>query len=118
MLWHLTEAAQKSFKLFQSQERDLVNKYNLVVGLWKRIATISGELRYVDALRLLYTLDDASRSFAQQVNTTIAVLHPINCTKDRKVEVEFDMTTIPAFLVVLVILWLVLRPRRAKPKIN
>ncbi|KAJ8445222.1 hypothetical protein Cgig2_024428 [Carnegiea gigantea] len=118
MLWHLTQAAQKSFKLFQSQERDLVNKYNLVVGLWKRIATISGELRYVDALRLLYTLDDASRSFAQQVNTTIAVLHPINCTKDRKVEVEFDMTTIPAFLVVLLILWLVLRPRRAKPKIN
>lgn len=112
------QTTQKSFKLFQSQERDLVNKYNLVVGLWKRIATISGELRYVDALRLLYTLDDASRSFAQQVNTTIAVLHPINCTKDRKVEVEFDMTTIPAFLVVLVILWLVLRPRRAKPKIN
>jgi len=38
ILWHLTQAAQKSFKHFQSLERDLVNKYNLVVGLWKRVS--------------------------------------------------------------------------------
>ncbi|XP_048494940.1 uncharacterized protein LOC104886808 isoform X2 [Beta vulgaris subsp. vulgaris] len=52
---------QNSFKLFQFQERELVNKYNFVVGLWRRIATVTGELRYIDALKLLYTLDDASR---------------------------------------------------------
>lgn len=64
-----------------------MNKYNFVVGLWRRvscciislyhylalktgacadqilfqIATVTGELRYIDALKLLYTLDDASR---------------------------------------------------------
>ncbi|XP_056697255.1 uncharacterized protein [Spinacia oleracea] len=114
----LEQTTQKSFKLFHSQERELVNKYNFAVGLWKRIATVTGELRYVDALRLLYNLDDASRGFAEKVNSTIALLHPIHCTRDRNVEVVFDMTTIPAFLVVFFILWLVLKPKRAKPKIN
>ncbi|KAJ9692983.1 hypothetical protein PVL29_011900 [Vitis rotundifolia] len=112
---HTTE---QTFKLFQSQERELVNKYNYVVGLWRRIATVTGELRYVDAMRLLYTLEDASKGFVGQVNASITLLHPIHCTRQRKVDVEFDMTTIPAFLIVLGVLWLVLRPRRPKPKIN
>lgn len=109
---------EQTFKLFQSQERELMNKYNYVIVLWRRIATVTGELRYADALRLLYTLEDATKGFADYVNSTVALLHPIHCTRERKVDVEFDMTTIPAFLVVLVVLWLVLRPRRPKPKIN
>ncbi|RVW36923.1 hypothetical protein CK203_094913 [Vitis vinifera] len=56
--------------------------------------------------------------FVGQVNASITLLHPIHCTRQRKVDVEFDMTTIPAFLIVLGVLWLVLRPRRPKPKIN
>lgn len=110
--------SDQTYKLFRSQERELVNKYNYVVSLWRRIASVTGELRYVDAMRLLYTLEDASNEFFHYVNETKALLHPINCTKERRVQVEFDMTTIPAFLIVLGILWLVLRPRRAKPKIN
>ncbi|KAK3019713.1 hypothetical protein RJ639_003149 [Escallonia herrerae] len=109
---------EQTFKLFQTHERELVNKYNYVVGMWKRISTITGELRYVDAMRLLYTLEDASKEFVDYANATIAKLHPVHCTRQRKVEVEFDMTTIPAFLFVLVVLWIVLRPRRPKAKIN
>ncbi|CAM8942799.1 unnamed protein product [Rhodiola kirilowii] len=109
---------EKTFKLFLPQERELVNKYNYVVGLWKRISTISGELRYIEALRLLTTLDEASKSFAEQVNATIAAFHPIHCTREREVHVEFDTTTIPAFVVVFCILWFVFKPRRPKPKIN
>uniref|UniRef100_A0A7N0U0K4 DUF7906 domain-containing protein n=1 Tax=Kalanchoe fedtschenkoi TaxID=63787 RepID=A0A7N0U0K4_KALFE len=109
---------EKTFKMFLSQERELVNKYNYVVGLWRRIATISGELRYVEALRLLTTLDDASKSFVEQVNATITAFHPIHCTREREVQVEFDTTTIPAFMVVFGILWFVFKPRRPKPKIN
>ncbi|GLT28617.1 hypothetical protein SLA2020_035370 [Shorea laevis] len=109
---------EKTFKLFQSQERELVNKYNHVVSLWKRISTVTGELRYMDAMRLLHTLEDASKGFAYQVNTTISLLHPIHCTRERKVDVVFDTTTIPAFLIVLGILYVVLKPRRPKPKIN
>ncbi|KAF4353914.1 hypothetical protein G4B88_009392 [Cannabis sativa] len=117
-LTNLTEPAEKSFKLFLSQERELVNKYNYVVSLWRRISTVSGELHYVDAIRLLHTLEDASKGFYSLVNQTIALLHPIHCTKERKVEVVFDTTTIPAFLVVLGVLYILLRPRRPKPKIN
>lgn len=59
-----------------------------------------------------------SHRFADYVNVTVASLHPIHCTRQRKVEVEFDMTTIPAFVVVGLVLWFVLKPRRPKPKIN
>ncbi|KAL8470183.1 hypothetical protein ACS0TY_032885 [Phlomoides rotata] len=114
----MERTSEQTFKLFRSQERELVNKYNYVVSLWRRISTVTGELRYADAMRLLYTLEDASKSFADYVNATVAGLHPIHCTRQRKIEVEFDMTTIPAFLVVLFVLWFVLKPRRPKPKIN
>ncbi|GFP82154.1 hypothetical protein PHJA_000358700 [Phtheirospermum japonicum] len=110
--------SDQTFKLFQSHERELMNKYNYVVSLWRRISTITGDLRYADALRLLNTLDDATKGFADYVNATVVSLHPIHCTRQRKVEVEFDMTTIPAFLVVILVLWFVLKPRRPKPKIN
>lgn len=56
--------------------------------------------------------------FVNYVDTTLASLHPVHCTRRREVKVEFDMTTIPAFLVVFFVLWFVLKPRRAKPKIN
>ncbi|KAK1549687.1 hypothetical protein Q3G72_006205 [Acer saccharum] len=114
----MERTTEKTFKLLRSQERELVNKYNYVIGLWRRISTVTGELRYADALRLLYILEDATKGFVDQVNTTIALLHPIHCTRERKVDVEFDMTTIPAFLIVLGILYFVLKPRRPKPKIN
>ncbi|OAY59027.1 uncharacterized protein LOC110609379 isoform X2 [Manihot esculenta] len=114
----MESTSEKTFRLFQSKEKELVNKYNYVVSLWRRISTITGELRYVDATRLLYTLEDASKGFADQVNATIALLHPIHCTRERKVHVVFDMTTVPAFLTVLGVLYIVLRPRRPKPKIN
>ncbi|XP_051149082.1 uncharacterized protein LOC127263856 isoform X2 [Andrographis paniculata] len=108
----------QTFKLFLSHERDLVIKYNHVVGLWRRISTVTGELRYSDALRLLNSLEEASKSFADYVNATTASLHPVHCTRQRKVQVELDMTTIPAFLVVAFVLWFVLKPRRPKAKIN
>ncbi|XP_019438758.1 PREDICTED: uncharacterized protein LOC109344415 [Lupinus angustifolius] len=108
----------KTFKIFQSQEPELVKKYNYVVSLWRRVSTVTGEMRYVDALTLLNTLEDASKRFLDQVNATIALLHPINCTRERKLHMVFDMTTVPAFFIVLGCLYMVLRPRRPKPKIN
>ncbi|GER36129.1 DNA-directed RNA polymerase subunit D [Striga asiatica] len=114
----MERTSEQTFKLFQSHERELKNKYNYVVSLWRRISTVSGELRYADALRLLNTLEDATKGFSDYVNSTVASLHPIHCTRQRKVEVQYDMTTIPAFLVVILVLWFVLKPRRPKPKIN
>ncbi|MQM08909.1 hypothetical protein Taro_041765 [Colocasia esculenta] len=114
----MERTTEQGFKVFKSQERALVEKYNSIVSLWRRISTISGDLRYGDATRLLSLLDDASKGFKDSVNATIALLHPIHCTQERKVDVEVDMTTIPAFLVVGAILWFVLRPRRPKAKIN
>ncbi|CAN1177448.1 hypothetical protein LINPERHAP2_LOCUS33104 [Linum perenne] len=82
------------------------------------IATVTGELRYADAMGLLQTLEEATKVFSEQVNGTMALLHPIHCTRERKVQVVFDMTTIPAFLIVAGVLYVVLKPGKAKPKIN
>ncbi|KAI3803180.1 hypothetical protein L1987_31329 [Smallanthus sonchifolius] len=114
----MERTSAQSFNAFQAHERHLVDKYNYVVSRWKRISTVAGELRFVDALRLLSSLEDASNGFVEYVNTTVTSMHKIHCTKQRKVKVEFDLTTIPAFLVVLFVLWFVLKPRRPKAKFN
>ncbi|CAA7032366.1 unnamed protein product [Microthlaspi erraticum] len=117
-LLRLERTNEKSFKLFQSRQRELMNKYKYVISLWRRLSTIAGETRYGEAMRFLYTLEEATSGFVKEVNATVEVLHPIHCTKERKVKVEMDMTTVPAFLIVLILLYAVLRPRAPKPKIN
>ncbi|KAI4380228.1 hypothetical protein MLD38_006443 [Melastoma candidum] len=109
---------EKTYQAFQSHEKELVNKYNSVVNLWRRISLNCGELRYVDTLRLMSTLETESRGFVDRVNATIASIHPIQCTKQRNVQITWDTTTVPAFLVVAGVLFIVLKPRRPKPKIN
>ncbi|XP_010545474.1 PREDICTED: uncharacterized protein LOC104817833 isoform X2 [Tarenaya hassleriana] len=109
---------EKTFKLFQSRERELVNKYKYVVSLWRRLSTIAGELRFPDAMRFLYTLEDATSGFVREVNATVDLLHPIHCSKERKVKVEVDSITVPAFVVVVAALYFALKPRAPKPKIN
>jgi hypothetical protein len=96
----------------------LVEKYNSVVSLWRRVSAMSKGLRYGDAVKLTSMLEEASHGFANAVNSTISSLHPVQCTRERKVDVQLDLTTIPAFLAVFLLLWFLLRPRRPKPKIN
>uniref|UniRef100_A0A0E0CK90 Uncharacterized protein n=1 Tax=Oryza meridionalis TaxID=40149 RepID=A0A0E0CK90_9ORYZ len=110
--------SERGFKLFKAQERVLVEKYNSVVSLWRRVSAMSKGLRYGDAVKLTSMLEEASHGFANAVNSTISSLHPVQCTRERKVDVQLDLTTIPAFLAVFLLLWFLLRPRRPKPKIN
>ncbi|KAG0475587.1 hypothetical protein HPP92_015273 [Vanilla planifolia] len=114
----LEHTTKQGFGLFKSQERAMVDKYNSVVTLWRRIATLSSGLRYGEVVKLLHLLEDSSKGFAEHVNATISLLHPVHCTRQRKVELELDLTTVPAFLIVFAILWFLFRPRRPKPKIN
>uniref|UniRef100_A0A0D9VFU6 DUF7906 domain-containing protein n=1 Tax=Leersia perrieri TaxID=77586 RepID=A0A0D9VFU6_9ORYZ len=109
---------ERGFKLFKAQERVLVEKYNSVVSLWRRVSAMSKGLRYGDAVKLTSMLEDASHGFAIAVNSTISSLHPVQCTRERKLDVQLDLTTVPAFVAVFLLLWFLLRPRRPKPKIN
>ncbi|XP_013722237.1 uncharacterized protein LOC106426071 isoform X2 [Brassica napus] len=117
-LLRLERTNEKSFKIFKSRERELMNKYKYVISLWRRLSNIAGETRYGDAMRFLYTLEEATSGFVREVNATVEVLHPIHCSKERKVKVEMDMTTVPAMLVVLILLYAAFKPRAPKPKIN
>ncbi|XP_062219032.1 uncharacterized protein LOC133918919 isoform X2 [Phragmites australis] len=109
---------EKGFKLLKAQESVMVEKYNSVVSLWRRVSAMSKGLRYGDAVKLMSMLEDASHGFSSAVNSTISYLHPVQCTRERKLDVQLDLTTLPAFLAVFLLLWFLLRPRRPKPKIN
>jgi hypothetical protein len=112
------QTSVQTFKSFRSMERDLLSKYNTVINLWRRISTSTGELRHDNAMGLLHTLEEASKGFAEYVNSTVAHLRPLHCTRQRKVDVEVDLTTVPVFFILAIFLWAALRPGRPKPKIN
>ncbi|KAF8758213.1 hypothetical protein HU200_010578 [Digitaria exilis] len=111
-------ATEKGFKIFKAHESVMIEKYNAVVSLWRRVSAMSKGLKYGDAVKLMSILEDASRGFSSVVNSTISSLHPVQCTRERKLDVQLDSTTLPAFLGVFLLLWFLLRPRRPKPKIN
>ncbi|KAL6634378.1 hypothetical protein ACP70R_027049 [Stipagrostis hirtigluma subsp. patula] len=102
----------------KTQESVMVEKYNAVVNLWRRVSAMSKGLRYGDAVKLMSLLEDASHGFSSAVDSTVSSLHPVQCTRERKLDVQLDLTTLPAFLAVFLLLWFLLRPRRPKPKIN
>ncbi|PUZ75424.1 hypothetical protein GQ55_1G168100 [Panicum hallii var. hallii] len=111
-------ATEKGFKSFKAHESMMIEKYNAVVSLWRRASAMSKGLKYGDVVKLMSMLEDASHGFSGAVNSTISSLHPVQCTRERKLDVQLDLTTFPAFLAVFLLLWFLLRPRRPKPKIN
>ncbi|CAN6272642.1 unnamed protein product [Urochloa humidicola] len=111
-------ATEKGFKIFKAHESAMIEKYNAVVSLWRRVSAMSKGLKYGDMVKLMSMLEDASHGFSRAVNSTISSLHPVQCTRERKLDVQLDLTTLPAFLAVFLLLWFLLRPRRPKPKIN
>ncbi|CAL4887948.1 unnamed protein product [Urochloa decumbens] len=111
-------ATEKGFKIFKAHESLMIEKYNAVVSLWRRVSAMSKGLKYGDMVKLMSMLEDASHGFSRAVNSTISSLHPVQCTRERKLDVQLDSTTLPAFLAVFLLLWFLLRPRRPKPKIN
>ncbi|KAG2650853.1 hypothetical protein PVAP13_1NG207400 [Panicum virgatum] len=111
-------STEKGFKIFKAHESMMIEKYNAVVSLWRRVSAMSKGLKYGDMVKLMSMLEDASHGFFSAVNSTISSLHPVQCTRERKLDVQLDLTTFPAFLAVFLLLWFLLRPRRPKPKIN
>lgn len=109
---------KESFEAFRRQEHILLNNYNTVISLWKRIAKSMEDLTYTEATRLLHHLEDATTRFMRATNDTIIELHPIHCTRQRKVVVGYElyMGLGIILLAVLALLWL--KPRHSKPKIN
>ncbi|KAH7437926.1 hypothetical protein KP509_05G095700 [Ceratopteris richardii] len=112
------QTSKESFEAFRRQEHVLLNSYNTVVNLWKRIARNMEDLHLLDAARLLHLLEDATTRFMAATNATIAELHPILCTRQRKVVMGYEMYLAIGMILsaMLALLWL--KPRHSKPKIN
>ncbi|MCO5572253.1 hypothetical protein L7F22_026006 [Adiantum nelumboides] len=109
---------KESFEAFRRQEHILLNSYNTVINLWKRIAKNMEDLRYLDAVRLLHHLEDASTRFMTATNATLAELHPIHCTRQRKLAVGYEIYVALGIIALAVLALLWLKPRQSKPKIN
>lgn len=109
---------KESFEAFRRQEHILLNNYNSIISLWKRIAQCMEDFRYGEAMKLLHFLEDSSTRLMRATNDTITELHPIHCTRRRKLEVGYEISTGFGLVVLLIIVLLLLRPRQTKPKIN
>ena len=58
-------------------------------------------------------------SFYMEANETVAALHPIRCLKERQMDLGLDWTKgVAGIIVIAVVIWMLLRRRRVKPKIN
>lgn len=58
-------------------------------------------------------------SFYMEANDTVAALHPIRCLKERQMDLGLDWTKgVAGIIVIAVVIWMLLRRRRVKPKIN
>ena len=54
-----------------------------------------------------------------EANETVAALHPIRCLKERQMDLGLDWTKgVAGIIVIAVVIWMMLRRRRVKPKIN
>ncbi|KAG0568443.1 hypothetical protein KC19_6G020200 [Ceratodon purpureus] len=110
---------EKTFGVVKARQAKLLRHYQSVVHLWKRIASLAETLRYGEVVKLLGYLERDAKDFYMEANETVAAMHPIRCLKERKVDMNFDSTQVLAGgIVVLAMLWLLLRRRRPKPKIN
>ncbi|KAG0625344.1 hypothetical protein M758_2G047100 [Ceratodon purpureus] len=110
---------EKTFGVVKARQPKLLRHYQTVVHLWKRIASLAEGLRYGEVVKLLSYLEQDAKDFYMEANETVAAMHPIRCLKQRRVDLDFDLTKVLAgILVVVVVLWLLLRRRRPKPKIN
>ncbi|AQK70816.1 hypothetical protein ZEAMMB73_Zm00001d016452 [Zea mays] len=56
----IERTTEKGFKIFKAHESKMVEKYNAVVSLWRRVSAMSKGLRYGDAVKLMSMLEDAS----------------------------------------------------------
>ncbi|KAG6389018.1 hypothetical protein SASPL_150455 [Salvia splendens] len=109
---YILTTLEESIQLVNSAINLLLMERTCILFLVSRSLFQALQENYVmaDALRLLYTLEDTTKGFADYVNGTVASLHPIHCTRQRKVFLRF--------LLLASCTLVVLKPRRPKPKIN
>ncbi|XP_024530236.1 uncharacterized protein LOC9659220 isoform X2 [Selaginella moellendorffii] len=109
---------ERVFRPFKSMERQLLQEYNSVVGIWRQISINVGKAKFDDAVRSLSSLRHASERLTQQSDAIITALHPLHCTQHGHLHVPRELFACFGLAVVAVMLRYALWPRRLKPKIN
>lgn len=100
------------------REQHLVADYNEVIATWQQIASLLEELDFGGATKLLEQLGERSRSFYQYARQTVEALHPLRCTRRRRLQLGFIPASALACAILGLLLLALFRPRRNKPKIN
>ena len=77
-----------------------------------------GKLRFADAVDHLAELEARAESFLEHALALKGEMHPVRCTKRRRLQVTMLHWTILATFAVLLALWNQLVPRKPKPKVN
>lgn len=108
-----------TFRLFQSLPTDaLLEEYYAVRRLWKDVVSKTERLEYNEAISMLESMEAHAATFHSLAKEISAAMHPVVCTQQKRLQLSALHIAGLAILAVSTALFLVLRPRKHKPKIN
>ena len=96
----------------------LMKEYKGVVDLWRRVVEAMGKLDFAEAVKHVDALETRADTFAQLAMTVKGEMHPVRCTKRRRLRVTTLHWSMLATVLVLAALYRQLKPRKLKPKVN
>ena len=108
----------ESLRHASSPVRKMMGEYRSVVELWRRVVEAMGKLDYAEAVKHVETLEARADAFEALAATVKGEMHPVRCTKRRRLRMTTLHWSMLATVGVLVALYRQLRPRKLKPKVN
>ena len=109
--WELLQRAS-------SPVRKMMSEYKSVVDLWRRVVEAMGKLNYAEAVKHVEALETRADAFEALAATVKGEMHPVRCTKRRRLRITTLHWSMLATVAVLAALYRQLRPRKLKPKVN
>ena len=116
-----TDTHADSWELMQharSPMHRLAQEYNAVVELWRRVVEAVGKLDFAEAVKHVDALETRADAFKAHAMTVKAEMHPVRCTKRRRLRVTTVHWSVLATSLVLAALYRQIKPGRLKPKVN
>lgn len=96
----------------------LMREHRAVVELWRAVAEAMERLDFAEAVKHTDALEMRADAFARLAATVKGEMHPVRCTKRRRLRLTTLHWSVLATALVLMALYRQLRPRKLKPKIN
>jgi len=96
----------------------LMKEHHAVIQLWRKTVEAVGKLDFAEAVKHTDDLEAHADAFLRLALTVKGEMHPVRCTKRRRLRVTTLQVSLCATALVLLALYRQLKPRKVKPKVN